>query len=323
LTKENYIQKCLDLAVKGLGNVSPNPMVGAVLVYRDKIIGEGYHEVFGGAHAEVNCITSVTDIDKYLIEESTLYVSLEPCAHYGKTPPCTELIVSHNIKKVVIASLDCNPLVAGRGVSFLESNDIEVTIGILDEEQKNLNKRFYTFYEKKRPYIVLKWAESADGFIGKENEKIKISTIEQDREVHQWRSEEQAILIGTQTALIDNPQLNNRLSNGRNPIRIILDRTLSLPHKHHIFDQSIDTIILNNIKDENKDNLQFVKIESFDINTILDTLYQKNIQSILVEGGKKTLESFIKSGLYDEVRIVKSDIILGEGISVDYSPIFS
>lgn len=308
------MRRCLELASIGIGVVAPNPMVGAVLVYKDKIIGEGYHQFFGGPHAEVNCIQSVSQSNKAFIAESTLYVSLEPCSHFGKTPPCANLILENKIKKVVIASLDCNELVKGNGVRLLESNGVEVRQGCLDQEQRMLNKRFYTFHEIKRPYVLLKWAESADGFLGETGKRTKITDTLQDIAVHKRRSEEQAIMVGTNTALIDNPHLNNRYWYGHQPVRVLVDRSLSVSREANIFNTTGKVIVLNEKVSEIVNNIYYVKLADFTPKNILDDLYQLNIQSVMIEGGAKLLNSFIDAGLYDEVLVFKGKEFLKSGL---------
>ena len=306
-TEEMYMQRCIQLAQLGQGMVAPNPMVGSVLVYQDQIIGEGYHQQYGQPHAEVNCINSVAEADKGLISQSTLYVSLEPCAHFGKTPPCADLIIKHNIPKVIIGCRDPFEAVNGKGIDKLLAAGVDVTVGILEEECKILNKRFFTFHTKKRPYIVLKWAETANRFIGNDTqERLLISSETTNKLVHKWRSEEAAILVGTNTALLDNPSLTNRLWTGKQPIRLVIDKLLSLPKSLNIFDNKQLTIVFNLVKHEEELNLIYYKLEENAplLQQIMDACYQLNIQSILVEGGNKTLQSFIDNELWDEARVI-------------------
>ncbi len=310
--QHTYMQRCLELAAKGAGKVAPNPMVGAVLVYNDEIIGEGWHKQFGEAHAEVNCINSVSDENKRLITSSTLYVSLEPCAHFGKTPPCADLIIQHKIPKVFIGCRDPFIEVNGKGIEKLQAAGVEVEFGIMEEECKALNKRFFTFHIQQRPYIILKWAETADGFIAPlaeaEEPRLLISNEYSNRIVHQWRSEEAAILVGTNTALLDDPALTTRLWTGKSPVRLVLDMNLRLPTTLKIFDGTVRTIVFNSAKQEEKDNLMFYKLESEKdvIDQITKALYQLKIQSVIVEGGAKLLQSFIDAGLWDEARIIQN-----------------
>ena len=298
--------RCLELARMGAGNVSPNPMVGCVIVHNNSIIGEGFHEKYGQAHAEVNAINAVKNPE--LLNESTLYVSLEPCAHFGLTPPCSTLIVEKKIPNVVIGAIDTFAKVAGKGIERMEKAGINVQVGVLENECRELNKRFFTFHDKKRPYIFLKWAETTDGFIDferSENEFGEPSWITGKKalaHVHQMRAEEDAILVGTNTALKDNPSLTVRHCEGRNPVRLVIDNHLRLPENLNLFDGSVKTIVFNSLKDEETKSIEFVKI-NFDkklISHILKTLYKRNIQSLIVEGGKQILDSFIEAKLWDE-----------------------
>lgn len=303
---KKYMARCLQLAKSGIGYVAPNPMVGAVLVYEQKIIGEGFHRKYGEPHAEVNCINSVNKENKSLIDRSTMYVSLEPCSHYGKTPPCTDLILKNNIKKVVIGCKDINEKVSGRGIRKLQEAGVNVVTGVLEKECIELNKRFFTFHQKKRPYIVLKWAQSEDRKIGYENGKrVLISNEYSNRLVHKWRSEEAAIMVGTRTAIMDNPSLTARLWKGKNPVRILIDNKLALPSTIKLFDTESETIVINTIKNSLEKNIEFIKIEpGYSPGQLLVRLYESEIQSILVEGGAKTLQLFIDNGLWDEARII-------------------
>jgi diaminohydroxyphosphoribosylaminopyrimidine deaminase/5-amino-6-(5-phosphoribosylamino)uracil reductase len=309
LSEEKYMERCIQLAEQGAGNVAPNPMVGAVLVYENKIIGEGYHQKYGEAHAEVNCVNSVKEEDKSFIEKSTLYVSLEPCAHFGKTPPCTDLIISQKIKRVVIGCTDVYKEVSGRGIQKLKDAGVEVTVGVLEKECIDLNRRFFTFHQKRRPYIILKWAQSANGKIGSlKGERILISNDYANRLVHKWRSQESAILVGTTTALKDNPQLTTRWWPGKNPTRVVIDKELKLPDTLNLFNDQADTIIFNLYKNEERNNRLLIKFEegSF-LQSFLNSFFEMNIQSVLIEGGAKTLQSFIDAGLWDEVRIITNE----------------
>jgi diaminohydroxyphosphoribosylaminopyrimidine deaminase/5-amino-6-(5-phosphoribosylamino)uracil reductase len=312
------MHRCLQLAKLGAGQVAPNPMVGAMLVYQDCIIGEGYHQQYGQAHAEVNCINSVSEANQLLIEKSTLYVSLEPCAHYGKTPPCADLIIQKKIAQVVIGCRDSYEEVNGRGIEKLLKAGVVVLVGILEKEALDVNKRFFTFHTKKRPYIILKWAQSQDGKIAKEDfSAVKISHDVTNRLVHKWRSEEAAILVATNTALYDNPSLTNRLWQGNNPIRLSIDRQLKLPESLHLFDRSVKTIVFNQLKDEERNGLLFYKLseEKKLLPGLLNALYQLKIQSVLVEGGAKLLQSFIDADCWDEARIITNEEMrIGNGI---------
>lgn len=308
------MHRCLQLAKLGEGNVAPNPMVGAILVYENRIIGEGYHQQYGQAHAEVNCINSVHEADQSYIEKSTLYVSLEPCAHYGKTPPCADLIILKNIAQVVIGCRDSYEEVNGRGIEKLLKAGVEVIAGILEKEALDLNKRFFTFYTKMRPYIILKWAQSKNGLIAKADyTAVKISDHLTDRLVHKWRSEEAAIMIGTNTALYDNPSLTNRLwMAGNNPVRLVIDKHLRLPETLHLFDGSVKTVVFNFFKQEKHNNVLFYKLSSQEniISAVLKALYELKIQSVLIEGGAVLLQSFIDADCWDEARIITNETLM-------------
>ncbi len=308
------MKRALELAVLGKGHVSPNPLVGCVVVHNNIIIGEGWHKKYGEAHAEVNAIESVQD--KSLLKESIVFVNLEPCSHIGKTPPCTDLLINHQVKKVVIANLDTNPIVAGEGTKKLRTAGIEVITGILGKEGRELNKRFFTFIEKKRPYVVLKWAETSDGFIAHENYDSRWISNEYARQLaHKWRTEEDAVLVGTRTVFHDNPQLTVRDWTGRNPVRIVLDRFLRLSDKLHVFDRLQKTICYNVLKHEEHKNLSLIRLnEDNFINQLLEDLAKQKIQSVMVEGGATTLQLFMDAGLWDEARVFTSDKSFGKGI---------
>ena len=317
---EKYMQRCLELAKLGLGMAAPNPMVGSVIVHNNKIIGEGYHQKCGEAHAEVNAINSVKN--PKLLEKSTLYVNLEPCAHHGRTPPCSDLIVEKKIPRVVIGCVDTFAKVSGKGIEKLKKGGCDVTVGILENESRELNRRFFTFHEKKRPYIILKWAETKDGFIDKKRKSEE--TVEQNwitnqiskQLVHKWRTEESAFMIGRKTAKKDNPQLTVREWTGRNPVRIVLDIKLKLSIDLKIFDKNADTLIFNSIKDEQKQNLNYITVDFNDdvLNSILTKLYELEIQSLVVEGGAKLLNSFIKQELWDEARVFVGNKYFKDGV---------
>lgn len=312
--------RCIQLAKNGLGTTYPNPLVGSVIVHENKIIGEGWHYKTGHPHAEVNAINSVEN--KQLLKKATIYVSLEPCSHFGKTPPCADLIVASGIKKVVVGSLDPNPKVSGRGIKKLMEAGCKVNIGVLDNQTDNLNKRFFTFHQKKRPYIFLKWAETADGFISPKNETRKETkpvwiTNEFSRQLaHKMRAEEQVILVGTNTVLQDNPSLTVRHWAGTNPVRIVIDRKLKIPKDFSVFDTYSRTIIFNEKEQNTIGNLDFEKISFSEKipEQICDALYRRNIQSVIIEGGAKTLQSFINTNLWDEAFVFKGSISFGEGI---------
>ena len=307
---EKYINRCIELAKNGLGTTYPNPMVGSVIVYEGKIIGEGWHKKSGEQHAEVLAVNSVKD--KTLLTKSTIYVSLEPCSHYGKTPPCCDLIIKNGIPNVVIGTVDPNIKVAGNGIKKLIDAGVSVIVGILEKECKELNKRFFTFHEKKRPYVILKWAESQDGFIApakiirKEQKPFWITNEYSRQLVHKWRSEEQAILVGTNTVIDDNPRLDVRDWSGNNPIRIVLDKNNRIQNDSHVYDNQTKTIFLcHSITSINSENTIFEKID-FEKNIasqILEILYKHKIQSLIIEGGRQTLQTFINENLWDEARI--------------------
>ena len=305
---EKYIKRCIELAKNGLGATYPNPLVGSVIVHRDSIIGEGWHQKAGGPHAEVNAVNSVKD--ESLLKKSTIYVSLEPCSHFGKTPPCSDLIIAKGIKKVVIGTVDPFAEVAGRGIKKLMEAGCEVQVGVLEQECQDLNKRFFTFHQKKRPYIILKWAQTADGFIApkiqEKREPVWITNQYSKQLVHKWRSEEQAILVGTNTAIADNPKLNTRLWKGENPVRVVIDKDLKIPQESALFDGTIKTIVLTeNEKKSDNNNLAFEKLDfQQDLpNQICEVLYRHNLQSVIIEGGAKTLQTFIDTDLWDEARV--------------------
>jgi diaminohydroxyphosphoribosylaminopyrimidine deaminase/5-amino-6-(5-phosphoribosylamino)uracil reductase len=308
------MRRALQLAQLGLGAVSPNPMVGCVIVKAGKIIGEGNHEKYGEGHAEVKAVRVVKNDS--LIEGSTVFVTLEPCAHYGKTPPCAHLLVEHKVRKVVICNLDPNPLVAGKGVEILEKAGIEVVSGVLQEAGREINRRFFTFFEKKRPYVILKWAQTKDGYVARENYDSKWISNEHSRQlVHKWRAEEDAILVGKNTAQYDNPSLTTRNWVGADPIRVVLDSTLSLNKDLNLFDGSVFTLVFNTQWNNEQNNVRHIKLESMSPKWILQTLFDLKIQSIIVEGGSTTLQSFIDAHLWDEARIFESENTFGTGIS--------
>ena len=300
------MKRCLHLAQLGSGLTASNPMVGAVLVYKDLIIGEGYHQQYGGLHAEPNCISSVKEEDKLLISSSTLYVSMEPCVHFGKTPPCVDLIIRHKILKVVIGCRDPFEEVNGKGIEKLLLAGVAVTTGVLEKECKALNKRFFNFHTEQQPYVILKWAQTANGKISSGNsDRQQISNEYSNRLVHQWRSEEASILVGTNTALEDDPLLTNRLWNGSSPLRMVLDRTLRLPPSLKLF-QKHQTIVFNNFKTEETGSVHYYQLPKGGTvpQQLLRAMYQLNIQSVLIEGGAKLLQSFIAEGLWNEARII-------------------
>jgi diaminohydroxyphosphoribosylaminopyrimidine deaminase / 5-amino-6-(5-phosphoribosylamino)uracil reductase len=324
---EIYMQRCLELAMLGKGSVAPNPMVGAVLVHGERIIGEGYHEQYGQAHAEVNCIASVREQDIKLINESTLYVSLEPCAHFGKTPPCADLIIKNRIPKVVIGCRDPFVQVDGKGIEKLLAAGIEVETGILENACKEMNKHFFTFHTQHRPFVLLKWAQTQDGKIANEDHsRVLISNQFTNRLVHKWRSEVMAIIVGTNTALFDDPELTTRLWPGKSPVRLVVDMNLRLPKNLKLFNLAQPTIVFN----LHQHNLPFEKFFISDIegvgyyqvtedvsivHQVMNALYRMNIQSVMVEGGTNLLQSFIDEDIWDEARVISNEkMVLGSGL---------
>jgi len=292
-------------------------MVGAVLVLEGRIIGEGWHGQHGVHHAEVNCLASVAEADKHLIPHSTMYVSLEPCAHYGKTPPCANRLVQEQVKEVIICNTDPNPQVAGKGVAILKAHNIAVTVGVLAEAGRWLNRRFFSVQERKRPYVILKWAQSADGYIAPaDRSRYQLSTSHSQQLVHKWRTEEDAIMVGYTTALNDNPQLTARLWEGKNPLRIVLDKQMQLPATHKLFDAETETWMLNEGKSGRADNIEFVQLDFTNsvLPQLLDKLYSAGKQSLIVEGGARLLQSFIDAGLWDETRVFTTGVKLSNGI---------
>ncbi len=311
-----FMQRALELALKGQGHVSPNPMVGCVIVKDGEIIGEGWHEKYGGPHAEVNAVRSLED--EAQVEGSTVYVTLEPCSHHGKTPPCADLLARLKPKKVVVCNVDPNPLVAGRGLKKLSDVGIEVETGLLEKEGLALNKRFFTAMTKKRPYVILKWAQTEDGFIAREDYTSKWISGENSRElVHQYRAEEDSILVGTNTARYDNPSLNVRFDiEGKDPLRIVIDRNLELSGDLKLFDGSQPTICYNTQKNETGKNLEFktLNFEEELFPQILENLLQRGIHSIFVEGGRFLINKIIEAGLWDEARVFTGKVKFGKGI---------
>lgn len=317
---DRYMRRALELAGLGVGQVSPNPLVGCVIVHDGIIIGEGWHKKFGEAHAEVNAVAAV--VNKELLSGSSVYVNLEPCSHIGKTPPCADLLVHHNVNRVIVANLDPNPLVAGKGIKKLRDARIEVISGVLQQEGRSLNRRFFTFMEKGRPHVILKWAETADGFIAHENYESRWISNDYSRQlVHRWRSEEDAVLVGTRTAQHDNPRLNVRDWYGRNPVRVVFDRFLRLSDTLHLFDRSQPTLCYNLLKHEEHQNLTLVRLGETNFWTdMLQDLYKRGIQSVMVEGGAQTLETFIGGGWWDEALVFRSNRSFERGIPAPGPP---
>lgn len=347
-THQQYMSRCIELAKLGAGNVAPNPMVGAVLVYEDRIIGEGYHQQYGEAHAEVNCINqAIHKGHAELISRSVIYVSLEPCTHFGKTPPCADLIIRHKIPKAVIGCRDPFKEVDGKGIEKLKAAGVEVITGVLEEECKELNKRFFTFHTQHRPYVILKWAQTADGKIAaplnpskggalkdSHSKRLLISNEYTNRLVHKWRSEEAAILVGTNTVINDDPELTTRLWPGKSPVRLIVDMHLRLPSSLKVFNQEAPTILFNSKRHSeepewssltsssktrmisgNRPLYYQVGEDASLVDQVLNALYQLNIQSVMVEGGAFLLQSFIDEDSWDEVRVItNTGLIIGEGL---------
>lgn len=318
MNHEFYIKRCLQLGKNGIGTTRPNPSVGAVIVHDNKIIGEGFTSPYGESHAEVNAINSVKKQE--LLQKSTMYVTLEPCSHFGKTPPCSDLIVRKKIPNVVIGCIDTNSLVSGKGVERLKKGGCNVIVGILEEECLKHHKRFFAVQNKKRPYIILKWAETQDGFIAPATKNgqqpVWISNKYSQQMVHKWRAEEHTILVGTNTVIADNPQLTVRSYSGNNPIRVVLDKNLRLPKNSNVFDKNVTTIVFTEVKKESKDNLIFEKID-FSKNIaqqICNVLYIHKIQSVIIEGGRQTLQTFIDESLWDEARVFIGSIYFEKGV---------
>ena len=306
-THETYINRCLQIGNNGLGTTRPNPMVGAVIVYKDRIIGEGFTDPYGSAHAEVNAVNSV--VDKSLLKESTMYVTLEPCSHFGKTPPCSDLIIRCEIPRVVIGCVDDNPQVAGNGIKRLRDNGVEVMVGVLEDECKRHLKRFFSFHNKKRPYVILKWAETKDGFIAPgerdEQKPVWITNKYSRQLVHKWRAEEQAILVGTNTVREDNPSLTVRDWTGENPIRVVLNSKGKLDTHLSVFDSNAETIVVS------KENID---INGNSVSEICNYLHGQNINSVIIEGGAQTLQSFIDQGIWDEARVFTGNVEFKTGV---------
>ena len=326
-TAEKYMNRCLELARLGAGDVAPNPMVGSVIVHDGKVIGEGFHQKCGEAHAEVNAINSVKD--KKLLKSSTMYVSLEPCAHFGRTPPCSDLIIEHQIPHVVVGSVDPFAAVAGKGIEKMKRAGIQVDVGILEKECLWLNRRFFTFHQKKRPYLILKWAQTVDGFLDMDRSQMAlgqptwISNELSRRLVHKQRTEEAAILVGTNTALKDNPSLTVREWVGNQPIRILIDRQNRLPADLQLKSGKFPTIVFTENELETKPNLEFISLnfESDILQQILAFLYKRDIQSIIIEGGQHLLQSFIDQGLWDEAHVYYGNTYFIKGVSAPRLPV--
>ncbi|MGR6086752.1 MAG: bifunctional diaminohydroxyphosphoribosylaminopyrimidine deaminase/5-amino-6-(5-phosphoribosylamino)uracil reductase RibD [Arcticibacter sp.] len=316
------MRRCFELASRGMGHVAPNPLVGCVIVKNGEIIAEGYHKIWGGHHAEINALQNFNRLNPIDKLDAVMYVNLEPCNHHGKTPPCTEAIIKSGISKVVVSNLDPNPLVSGSGIERLGSSEIDVTHGILQDEGAFLNRRFFAFHQKRRPYIILKWATSADGFMAplakmrkSEKQPFWISSESSRKLVQKWRAEEHAILVGKNTILEDNARLTTRHPGGKNPIRIIIDPTLSLSKEFQVFQEQGRVLVLNNKQDSILNELEYLRFKKNDLDDLLHVLYNTGIQSLIVEGGKFTLDQFIESGLWDEARVFTAPHNLNSGIA--------
>lgn len=314
---ERFMHRALFLAKLGLGKVAPNPLVGCVIVHDNIIIGEGYHQFYGGPHAEVNALKQVENPD--LLKKATVYVTLEPCSHFGKTPPCSDLLIKSGVKNVVIGTRDSNPLVSGKGIDKLKKAGIEVIENVLENECRKINRRFFTFHEKSRPYVILKWAQTSDGYLDKQrsSNEIGINWITEPETkslVHKWRSEEQAILVGRNTIMNDNPSLTVRDFSGKNPIRIVIDSQLAISNMKNVFSDDAETLVFNRIKNEKIGNIEWIKIQETNTDLILKELYKRGIQSVLVEGGSRTLQYFIIDNVWDEARVIVGNSQFGGGV---------
>jgi diaminohydroxyphosphoribosylaminopyrimidine deaminase/5-amino-6-(5-phosphoribosylamino)uracil reductase len=313
---ELYMRRCLELAYSAEGLTHPNPMVGAVLAYEGRIIAEGKHAFYGAPHAEPDAISKVHDPE--ILKKCTLYVNLEPCCHFGKTPPCTEKIIAAGIPHVVVAALDTSSKINGKGIKALNDAGIMTTLGVLENDARQLNKFFYTYHEIKRPYILLKWAQTPDGFIDSDRKSpetppVKISNSLTQILDHHWRSQYQAIMVGTNTIVMDNPNLTNRCWYGKNPLRITIDRHGILNHKYNIFNDEAESIVFTENRTANYGSNAGI-VPCTDLTQIMKVLYDKRIQSLIVEGGTTLLNSFIKLGLWDEIITVTGDFLLNKGV---------
>ena len=309
---KKYMFRALQLAQQGGGHASPNPMVGAVVVHEGIIIGEGFHRCCGKAHAEVNAIASVQD--QMVLPESTIYVTLEPCSHYGKTPPCANLLIERGIKRVVVGTLDPFEKVSGRGVAMLREAGIEVEVGVLESECRELNKRFFTAHTTGMPWVLLKWAQSSDGFIADNKGRVLFSTPMTQALMHRERSMVDAIVVGARTVKIDNPSLTTRYWSGNSPLRVVLDRNLSIPSDCNVLNDGGKTLIYNEKKEEIKGAVEWAKLDTTEPETWLRDLYRRGVTSVMVEGGANVLQQLIDSGIWNEIRIETAPVTLGGGI---------
>ena len=309
---KKYMFRALQLAQQGGGHASPNPMVGAVVVHEGRIIGEGFHRCCGKAHAEVNAIASVQD--QMLLPESTIYVTLEPCSHYGKTPPCANLLIERGIKRVVVGTLDPFEMVSGRGVAMLREAGIEVEVGVLERECRELNKRFFTAHTTGMPWVLLKWAQSSDGFIADNKGRVLFSTPMTQALMHRERSMVDAIVVGARTVVVDNPTLTNRHWSGNSPLRVVLDRNLSIPSDCNVLNDGGKTLIYNEKKEEIKGAVEWAELDTTEPETWLRDLYRRGVTSVMVEGGANVLQQLLDSGIWNEIRIEIAPVTLGDGI---------
>lgn len=308
-----FMQRAIDLAVQGFASTGTNPMVGAVLVYNNRIIGEGFHARYGGNHAEIEALESVCSEDKTLIPLSTLYVTLEPCSHIGKTPPCASKIVSEGIRSVVVGCQDPNPKVAGKGLAYLKMHDVKIEKSSLASECATLLRKFRMNLAG-LPYVQLKWAQSQDGFIGISGQNIWMSNTYTRILTHQHRSQYDAILIGKNTALVDNPVLDARYYSDRKPVRILLDRNLEVPKSYHLYDNNTITLVFNSRLDHEEGRIKYIRVDTYDIEVLLRQIFKFGVTSLIVEGGAQVLHSFIKSGFWNESLVIKTSARLVQGI---------
>lgn len=308
---EKYMGRALQLAKQGGGHASPNPMVGAVIVHNGVIVGEGFHRCYGKGHAEVNAIASVHD--ESVLAQSTIYVTLEPCSHYGKTPPCAKLLIEKGIKRVVVGCLDPFEKVSGRGVEMLRNAGVDVTVGVMEDECRALNKRFFTAHTSGRPWVLLKWAQSRDGFMASEDGAVKFSTAITQRLMHKERSVVDAIMVGARTVIIDNPSLTTRHWSGNSPLRVVIDGDLSIPSDSTLLHDGGNTLVYNTIKDEIKGNVEWKRIDVMPQEWLKD-LYGRGVTSVMVEGGASILRQFLNAGCWNEIRIEIAPVLLRKGI---------
>lgn len=315
---QSFMRRCFYLARLGSYHVKSNPQVGSVITYQDRIIGEGYHRKYGGAHAEIEALNSIRESDRSLLSKSHLYVSLEPCFHTGKTPPCVEAILAAGIPEVTICNLDPNPKTHGKSLEKLRSTGIKVNVGVLSEEGLHLNRRFFVNQLEKNPLVVLKWAQSKDGYIGKRGQQVWLSNELAQLEVHRWREEIDGILVGTDTAIVDNPLLTNRKTPGRSPQRFVLDRQGRIPLDNHLVDDELSTTIITSLKNYPLKNehkkVMYVHPDSWEMDNILRRIYENGCNKLLIEGGAALHKSMIKNNLWHEARVLHTSTMLNTGI---------